>query len=64
MLGASGIESAWQGMPDPQTGEWDHKTTHPPITNPMSRFPRFHGSRNSWGVARVPTVVVEVEIGT
>ena len=34
---------------------------HPPIANPMTRFPRYSGSRASWGVARVPTVVVEVE---
>jgi L-rhamnonate dehydratase len=48
------------GMPD-NKGEYDYKTTHPPITNPMSRFPRFSGSRSTWGVAAVPTVIVEVE---
>ena len=42
-------------------GGWDHVTTHPPITNPMSRYPEYSGSRASWGVARVPTVIVEVE---
>ena len=35
--------------------------THPPITNPMSMFPKYSGSRSSWGVAKVPTVIVEVE---
>ena len=34
---------------------------HAPIANPMTRFPRYAGSRASWGVARVPTVIVEVE---
>jgi L-rhamnonate dehydratase len=48
------------GLPDAD-GEWDHETTHPPITNPMSRFPKYSGSRGSWGVARVPTVIVEIE---
>jgi L-rhamnonate dehydratase len=48
------------GLPDAD-GEWDHATTHPPITNPMSRFPKYSGSRGSWGVARVPTVIVEIE---
>jgi len=47
-------------MPD-ASGKWDHKTTHPPITNPMSMFPKFSGSRSSWGVAKVPTVIVEIE---
>lgn len=42
-------------------GDWDHETTHPPIANPMSVFPRFSGSRRSWGVANVPTVIVEIE---
>jgi len=42
-------------------GSWDHETTHPPITNPMSRFPLYSGSRKSWGVANVPSVIVEVE---
>ncbi|MGB1718675.1 MAG: hypothetical protein ACPHO6_10980, partial [Candidatus Latescibacterota bacterium] len=42
-------------------GGWDHVTTHPPITNPMSRYPQYSGSRASWGVARVPTVIVEIE---
>ncbi len=42
-------------------GEWDHETSHPPITNPMSRFPKYSGSRKSWGVANIPTVIVEVE---
>ena len=27
----------------------------------MTRFPRYAASRGSWGVAKVPTVVVEVE---
>lgn len=48
------------GLPDAEGG-WDHETTHPPITNPMSRFPKYSGSRGSWGVARVPTVIVEIE---
>lgn len=48
------------GLPDPQ-GNWDHNRTHPPITNPMSRYPKYSGSRSSWGVARVPTVIVEIE---
>ena len=54
-------ETHWilgQTAPD---GSWDHKKTHPPITNPMSRFPKYSGSRKSWGVANVPSVVVEVE---
>ena len=34
---------------------------HPPIANPMTRFPRYNESRGSWGVARVPSVIVEVE---
>jgi len=49
-----------QGLPGPD-GNWDHVTTHPPITNPMSRYPKYSGSRSSWGVANVPTVIVEVE---
>jgi L-rhamnonate dehydratase len=54
-------ETHWiQGLPDGD-GNWDHKTTHPPITNPMSRYPKFSGSRSSWGVAHVPTVIVEIE---
>ena len=48
------------GLPD-KDGTWDHVTTHPPITNPMSRYPKYSGSRSSWGVARVPTVIVEIE---
>jgi L-rhamnonate dehydratase len=48
------------GLPD-SDGGWDHETTHPPITNPMSRFPRYAGSRSSWGVAKVPSVIVEIE---
>jgi L-rhamnonate dehydratase len=48
------------GMAGPD-GKWNHKDTHPPITNPMSRFPEYHGSRKSWGVAKVPTVIVEIE---
>lgn len=43
------------------SGNWDHQTTHPPITNPMSRYPKFSGSRSSWGVAKVPSVIVEIE---
>ncbi len=42
-------------------GSWDHEKTHPPIANPMSRFPRYSGSRKSWGVANVPSVIVEIE---
>jgi len=34
---------------------------HPPIANPMTRFPKYSQSRASWGVAKVPTVVVEIE---
>ncbi len=48
------------GLPD-ESGKWDHNSTHPPITNPMSRYPKYSGSRSSWGVARVPTVIVEIE---
>ena len=48
------------GLPN-KDGTWDHVTTHPPITNPMSRYPKYSGSRSSWGVARVPTVIVEIE---
>ena len=47
-----------QAAPD---GTWDHVTTHPPITNPMSIFDKYAGSRKSWGVAKVPTVIVEIE---
>ncbi len=42
-------------------GSWDHEKTHPPIANPMSRFPKYSGSRKSWGVANVPSVIVEIE---
>lgn len=42
-------------------GSWYHETTHPPITNPMSRFPKYSGSRKSWGVANVSSVIVEIE---
>jgi L-rhamnonate dehydratase len=48
------------GQPDAD-GSWDHDTTHPPIANPMSEFPRFSGSRKSWGVASIPSVIVEIE---
>ena len=48
------------GLPD-KDGGWDHVKTHPPITNPMSRYPKYSGSRSSWGVAKVPTVIVEIE---
>jgi len=34
---------------------------HPPIANPMSRFHKYSESRASWGVAKVPSVVVEIE---
>ena len=34
---------------------------HPPITNPMSPFPKYSESRSSWGVANVPSVLVEIE---
>ncbi|HUQ34746.1 MAG TPA: L-rhamnonate dehydratase [Aestuariivirga sp.] len=40
---------------------WNFEDTHPPITNPMSRFPKYSGSRKSWGVANVPSVIVEIE---
>ena len=33
----------------------------PPIANPMTRFPKYAESRASWGVAKVPTVIVEIE---
>ena len=49
-----------QGLPAAD-GSWDHKKTHPPITNPMSRYPKYSGSRSSWGVANVPSVIVEIE---
>lgn len=49
------------GMPDKGGFTWNHVDTHPPITNPMSMFPKYSGSRSSWGVAKVPTVIVEVE---
>ena len=49
-----------QGLPDAD-GKWDHVSTHPPITNPMSRYPNYAGSRSSWGLANVPTVIVEIE---
>ena len=42
-------------------GNWDYETTHPPITNPMSRYPKYSGSRSTWGVAKVPSVIVEIE---
>jgi len=48
------------GLAD-EAGNWDHETTHPPITNPMSRYPIYSGSRSSWGVAKVPSVIVEIE---
>lgn len=48
------------GRPDPDGG-WDHETSHPPIANPMSIFPKYAGSRQSWGVANVPSVIVEIE---
>jgi len=48
------------GCPDPEGG-WDHETSHPPIANPMSIFPKYAGSRQSWGVANVPSVIVEIE---
>ena len=48
------------GLAD-SSGNWDYETTHPPITNPMSRYPKYSGSRSTWGVAKVPTVIVEVE---
>jgi L-rhamnonate dehydratase len=40
---------------------WNFEDTHPPIANPMSRFPQYSGSRKSWGVANVPSVIVEIE---
>ena len=42
-------------------GSWNYETTHPPITNPMSVYPKYSGSRASWGVAKVPSVIVEIE---
>jgi L-rhamnonate dehydratase len=33
----------------------------PPIANPMSFFPKYAESRASWGVAKVPTFIVEIE---
>ena len=42
-------------------GSWDHQTTHPPIANPMSGYPKYAGSRQSWGVSAVPSVIVEIE---
>ncbi len=42
-------------------GTWDHIATHPPIANPMSIYPTYSGSRQSWGVANVPSVIVEIE---
>ncbi|MEM7445823.1 MAG: hypothetical protein AAF414_21055, partial [Pseudomonadota bacterium] len=48
------------GQPD-ENGAWDHETTHPPIANPMSGFPKYSGSRKSWGVANIPSVIVEIE---
>ncbi len=54
-------ETHWiMGRADPDGG-WNHETSHPPIATPMSPFPKYAGSRNSWGLANVPTVVVEVE---
>lgn len=41
-------------------GTWDHRSSHPPIANPMSMYPAFSGSRQSWGVANVPSVIVEI----
>jgi hypothetical protein len=37
------------------------KPVTPPIANPMSRFPEYAGSQKFWGVAKIPTVIVEVE---
>eukprot|EP01046_Picozoa_sp_COSAG06_P061036 COSAG06_NODE_13227_length_1280_cov_1.680779_1_plen_301_part_01 len=34
---------------------------HPPITNPMAPYPKYSESRSSWGVANVPSVLVEIE---
>ncbi len=48
------------GLTD-SSGNWDYETTHPPITNPMSRYPKYSGSRSTWGVAKVPSVIVEIE---
>ncbi len=54
-------DSHWiSGCPD-KDGSWDQKTTHPPIANPMSIYPAYSGSRQSWGVANVPSVIVEIE---
>ena len=63
--GASGVhdtaDTHWiQGLPDAD-GFWDHEKIHPPITNPMSRYPKYSGSRSSRGVAKVPSVIVEIE---
>ena len=48
------------GTPDVD-GNWDHQTSHPPIANPMSRYPKYSQSRSSWGLAKVPSVIVEIE---
>ena len=54
-------DSHWiMGQTD-KKGGWNHKKTHPPIANPMTPFPRYAGSRGSWGVANVPSVIVEIE---
>jgi L-rhamnonate dehydratase len=48
------------GCPDID-GNWDHEASHPPIANPMSIYPEYAKSRQSWGVANVPSVIVEIE---
>lgn len=65
IYGASDVHdtpnSHWiAGCPRPD-GKWDHVATHPPIANPMSIYPEYSGSRQSWGVANVPSVIVEIE---
>ena len=32
-----------------------------PVANPMSRYPRYHAYRKSWGINAMGGVVVEVE---
>lgn len=54
-------DTHWIAGQTDAAGGWDHETTHPPIANPMSDFPRFSGSRKSWGVANLPSVIVEIE---
>ncbi len=54
-------ETHWILGQTAKDGSWDHERTHPPIANPMSIFPRYSGSRKSWGVANIASVIVEIE---